>query len=530
MNKFLKLIILLFVGNATLGQEVVFDYAELSNINVKDLDVKVSPVEYGGFTNIKIRNINTFLFDVKIEGKNMSLNTPMPSELQRLFNIDEEDLISTPENAQEGLNNTDEAIELMTEIAKSNETPEVLANKTKVLIKKCDEYYNMIKDVINGISNVKKVRKDLISLAKSNLPFAKIQSEFNSIKIPDESSLSKQYVMFELLYFNVERLYDGLAAENSKARDKELENLINKYNAAVYTQKMASNKAREQVKSKNQKSNIDEDEKLRLDMLHLNFQHDSSNVVNNFKKIEEKIAEATEKIEEGYHLLESETYLSYINDVSNLKRELKEEENFTVLSPLIQMDADYAVFKISITPGAGAGTGPKLRAMSWETHIPAKGGWKVDFSMGPIISFGTESNDENVYLEDVIPDSLSNLGVNLNKNAMKPSLGALMHFYPRTGKTSALGGLFGIGAGFQTISDIDLRVFGGLSMVLGKYEKVMLNAGISYLRVNRLKEPQYELGRNYLTSDLTVNEITEKVFRPSLFFGISYNLTNRIER
>src|SRR5690606_15372502 len=49
-------------------------------------------VPYGEFTNFKIKDINLFLYSVVIEGKRIELETPVPTELQTLFRLSNDEL------------------------------------------------------------------------------------------------------------------------------------------------------------------------------------------------------------------------------------------------------------------------------------------------------------------------------------------------------------------------------------------------------------------------------------------------------
>ena len=116
-----------------------------------------------------------------------------------------------------------------------------------------------------------------------------------------------------------------------------------------------------------------------------------------------------------------------------------------------------------------------------------------------------------------------------NHNIISPGLAAMMHFYPRSGKNIAWGGLFGVGAGFQSTEDINFSLYTGVSLVMGKRQKIMLSAGFSFLRVERLKDKQFEIDKEYPISKIDLANSTEKVFKSSGFLSISYNITNRIE-
>ena len=57
---------------------------------------------------------------------------------------------------------------------------------------------------------------------------------------------------------------------------------------------------------------------------------------------------------------------------------------------------------------------------------------------------------------------------------------------------------------------------------------VEIEDGVSFLRVNRLKEGEFKVGNEYTTQDFDINNVVEKVYRPSLFISLSYSLTKRV--
>ena len=106
-------------------------------------------------------------------------------------------------------------------------------------------------------------------------------------------------------------------------------------------------------------------------------------------------------------------------------------------------------------------------------------------------------------------------------------MAAMMHAYKRSEKQVAWGGMLGVGAGFQSVDDANLKIFIGPTVVFGREQKVFLSGGFSLQRVDRLKSPKYDKDTEYTTIDLS--DVTQKEMKPSLFFSVSYNLTNRVE-
>lgn len=99
-----------------------------------------------------------------------------------------------------------------------------------------------------------------------------------------------------------------------------------------------------------------------------------------------------------------------------------------------------------------------------------------------------------------------------------------MHVYPRTHRNYAFGGMFGLNAGFKELTDINLGFLAGLSAVLGSSQKVIVSTGVSYLKVTQLKG-EYLEGKPY--KDAKLEDMTERVLRPSWFVALSFSISRR---
>ena len=452
----------------------------------------IDPVQFGKFTVFEIDNINKFLYKVEMSGKSFELQTPIPSELQALFRLNTSELekTATVKKANEGVDKIGEALPPMNELkkqitaakdnassaadaapipvkdstAKAEKLEEVEAILEK-LIANCKEYWELSKIVSLDIFELKQNRNKLISIAQLDMPHHEILSKVDLIT-PPSATIKNNYFELKKMYHEVEGLYEEVAEAAAEAGEK-----------------------------------------------------------NVAKTQQNKIKKSSRLIEEGDELIDQESLLSLFNDVEFLYTELGNKNNFTAVAPPVQMDDDFVTYTVNITPTSTRALAAHRSPMEFKFDVPTRGGWKSDFSVGPVISFGAGSRDFKYYIDDQDGDKLKKRE---NRNDISPSIAALMHFYPRTGRNAAFGGLFGVGAGFQAISDVNLSLFTGLTYVLGKKQKIMLNGGLSFLRVDRLKLNQYKEGGSY-GSAITLDMFTEKVFKTSPFLSITYNLATRIE-
>ena len=430
----------------------------------------VEPVKWGDFTIFSIKNINKFLYKVEISGRVFELRTPVPTELQTLFRLSPSELQKNTDNT-----NANNAVVQSTDVQSNIEkafttTPERGPGDNPTEFEK--GLTELQTDFQKYTQNLKNFSSNLLTLKQNrNLLIAIAQKDLSQIDISDE----------------VDKL--NINVETSKTDYSTL-----KQSFLLMNEKLAFIKTKATT----------DPEKASIDA-----------IVSNLKNVDD--------------LIEEEGFLSLINDVDYLQGELKNPNNFIVNSPPVQMDGDIASFDVKITPSATRTLGPYRNPIEFKFDVPAKGGLKVDFSVGPTLSFGKNAKDQLYYLEKTSNSDMVTLKGRNNNNNISPGIGAFMHAYPRSGKFTSIGGMFGIGAGFQNTSTTNFNIYFGLTGVLGKTQRIMISSGVSYLRVERIKNDQFEEGIKYPVSEINIDNVTEKVYKPSFFFSISYNLTNRVE-
>lgn len=490
--RFTLLTICLVIATCSLAQP------ERRTLDWKDFTKSISetiiarPVRTGEFTIFEITNINKFLYKVEMEGRVFELQTPIPTELQTLFRLNPTELAKTANNEKSAeaagiikkeIDNMNMAKDVATAaaadaranaLAKVGDVKAMTEKKAaedfekamEELVKNCTEYYDRSTQISKYVFELRKVRNEYVSIAQMDLPSAQIRAKAADVSIPS-ANVKDEYFALKNLYHKVERQYNDALAKAVKAGATEEEKQL--------------------------------------------------------------IKDALENIEEADKLIDEEGLLGLLTEVDFLGAELQNPKNFMAVSPPVQMDGDFVGYEVTITPTTTKTPGAFKNPINFKFDIPAKGGWKADFSVGPVVSFGDNAKDETYFVKEVTGQDSVTLEKQDNNNAISPGIAAMMHFYPRTGKNWAVGGLFGVGAGFQSVSDVNFSLYAGASVVLGKRQKIMLNTGVSYLRVERLKSPEFKAGSKYETARIVIGDVTEKVFKPSFFLSISYNLTNRVE-
>lgn len=472
-QKVLKLIMILLVS-LSYGQKEetkTIDWQNLKKINSSGI---TTGVRNGNFAIFEIKNINKFLFQVAISGESIDLQTEMSDEMRALFRI--------PKSEEAEQTNNDEAEKSIEKASEGKDKMSSLENSTIPITATFTVADNLkLKTTVKNV--VKECDTYITALEKISDNIGKLK--INKVELVN---LAKQ----DLSYKEMKRKVSSLTI-NSNAQNDYI-NFETQYKKV----KLLYNKA------------IDEAE----------------NAGNPTKP---EIEKALELIVKSYEQIEEEDFLLLFKDVKYLFDELNNEKNFIVTAPPVQMVDDLVNYVVSITPINTNTLAPYNSKMEFSFDVPSNSGLEVDFSVGPTVSFGKNAKDEKYFLEE----STTTIGNSIlrqrdNNNSGTPGLAAMMHFYDRVANETAIGGLFGVGAGFQTIDDVDLSFYIGGSVILGKKQKIMLNAGLSFLRVDRLKDKEYVVGNEYTTLNFDVNNVVEKVFKSSFFLSLSYNITKRV--
>jgi hypothetical protein len=227
---------------------------------------------------------------------------------------------------------------------------------------------------------------------------------------------------------------------------------------------------------------------------------------------EARIANAQAQIEKDYDALDDD-YKKTLAGIDNLFANATDPGSYVVKSDPIKLagdgeNADEVEFAV------------KVGERSYSDAFPVRGGWKIDYSVGPAFNFISDHR----YFKDN-DDILRRAGQGTFFSTITPSVAAMMHVCRRTHTNFAVGWMFGVNAGFEALTDINLGFLGGASAVLGRSQKVIVSTGVSYLQVNRLKEGQYAVGQPY--PDVPIEDVTAQVLRPSWFVAVSLNLSKR---
>lgn len=211
-----------------------------------------------------------------------------------------------------------------------------------------------------------------------------------------------------------------------------------------------------------------------------------------------------------------------LNQVETLNRILSNKDNYEFVSIPIQGLEDYLEFDIKIYSKAKFNESLAIdKSKSFKYFEYLKGGIRYDFSVGTVFDFGVKNKTY-----EVVPNYSDPKVYNLQQidnNKFNPTIAGMFHTSFRNTSMYAFG--ISLGASLNT-AKLDINsIFTGVSLLIGKREKIIFTTGPSFIKTSELKsqyvtQPIVEQGFNAATA------VVEN-FKVGFFFGISYNLTKK---
>ncbi len=420
--RFVCIALLLFSASVTAQTrlpKLVYDFSKghfVDNDYVKN--GKVKPMPTGSFAVVEVINVNTFRYKVSISGKSIEYVTQVPSELQTIFRLPKTTATSTTEG-QEAVGNAANQMSALKDWADKNMTEKQQTLTTQQNTAPAA----MTEAVRDKIATANAKNED----AKR---FADVMKRLTEICHAYVSVVSK--------------------VTNIKFSRAEMINLSKQDwpNYAAMEEKMPPLLSREQ---------------MRKDFGHFTSFYAKAEALYNEAALaaakvgenEKKIVEgAKENFENGHHKIAEDDYLKLIDDVYTLQEALSIANSFTVTSPPVQIDGDAVAFEVSAVPVKLSDLVGYTPSKVFPVEIPAKGGLKVDFSVGPVFSFGNAAKDDLYYLQPVPGKDSTDLFRRNNNNAVSPGIAAMMHAYRRNGTIFGWGLAFGVGANVENFDNV----------------------------------------------------------------------------
>ncbi|WP_436486926.1 hypothetical protein [Chitinophaga sp. ARDCPP14] len=185
-------------------------------------------------------------------------------------------------------------------------------------------------------------------------------------------------------------------------------------------------------------------------------------------------------------------------------------------------DKDELKFDIKIEPKDNTTCAdPGLQA---PIIVRTYGGFKLDFSTGFFMNFGSDNFFDQSYRLDSIsgdPDNVK-IGRNDNRNKVVPSLGALMHAYYRTGWDFQPA--LAVGVSLSTGSTTKFNYHLGVSAALGREQRFIASFGWTLTQATLLSS-KYQEGQIVPKATIGTTVETESFYKWGHFLAITYNLT-----
>ena len=229
-----------------------------------------------------------------------------------------------------------------------------------------------------------------------------------------------------------------------------------------------------------------------------------------------KLENIKNEVEEINKLVNVNELRKKLNNVQILDEVLSEKSSFEIISAPIQGFEDYIDFKVSIVQNIDLGNSivkQKPRLFSYKEYI--RNGVRWDFSLGTVFDFGIKYQEYEINKDFKI--------VANNNSQYIPTIAGLLHASFRSNNMFAFG--FSLGASIDLTSLNLNSFFPGVSLLIGKREKIIFTAGPSLRRVNQLKE-KYNVEHFVVDATTQTTDLTSPQFKIGGFFGISYNLTS----
>ena len=518
MKSNLLIMVLTFIS----FQEAFGQTSTTYDFKTKTLD-SIRAANHGQATVFKIENINRFLYDVKIEAKQTEFHSEVPFVFSQILKYEKmeprkskeattvlpsvvtenaKSTIETRSTIEVDLNILEENLDIYNlELFDHKSVPNTDQNQAKInelerLILKLEEDIKKQKETIKNLNNI--IEDGYLKVVRELYTnYLNVNKSFDLVE--ESKTLKNRLVALSLT--------DGLTIKDV---NEKINGLHNTFPFSNYPEKLTDSFKNyyKQFKTAYELYLIDEKVKNKFS--------DDEN------KIRISVSNLLQEVESIKSTFDKTNYDEIFQNIYLLFIQLRNENNFFVVSNPVQAEKDVIKFDIKITPRKDITNVANLENRQFSTTVPIKGGVKIDFSTGLFITTGL--HDKRYSLNQSPTDSLSStISENKNNNVAQISLGALMHISKRTTNCFKPGFTFGFGLNSTDISNAS--VFLGISGIFGSKERFIASLGLSLSQVDYLKG-EYELNKGYLTTKIS-SELTEKTTRGGLFLSLTYNLTNK---
>ncbi len=239
---------------------------------------------------------------------------------------------------------------------------------------------------------------------------------------------------------------------------------------------------------------------------------------------------SAENIAEAKKALEDIIWQSYL--INNLKRNLNNKIEFrnkliydmstkiqmttTYPIPVVQIENyDFSEFQISVTDTGKSNT-PEVISLPFRNTK----GFKLDFSTG--LALSGLGNKSYTIVESEREGFVQIKENDENFSRLSMGISLLAHAYFRNARFTNVGITSGLTV---NISNQSLNYVLGGSLLLGEDQRFIISAGAIFGKAEHLKS-YYKTNTDIRADKLRIDQAVPVIeqFRPSVFFGVSYNL------
>lgn len=229
------------------------------------------------------------------------------------------------------------------------------------------------------------------------------------------------------------------------------------------------------------------------------------------------LVDNAKKIKFKEELVDFEKLVQQVQRVIHL---LEKEETYEYISAPIQPKNDMATFDVVIK--AKNKDIEVDNSKSFTHSVSVKGGTRIDFSIGLAASYFSNTNVYEIYTIN----GQNKIGLK-GKNLTVPSLVTMISMTNRTTKYGAIGGSAGLGIDTNNGKIQLSNFFIGPTLILGKYDRMMLTSGAAIRNVGQLKNG-YEVDKTIITQSSDISTALSDNYKVGFFVGLTYNLTNNV--
>lgn len=510
---------------------LMFSTLDIYSQNIVEYDFesknppKMLVAKLGENSVFKIININKFLYEVKIETSQSEFNSEPPAVFSNIFQIEKKEESAITNEAKQVIDQTDAEINVK-ESAFSLALEKSSLEWKKLKLESFSEdllEYKSLPDTLQDQNKISELNEKIASLK------GEIDAQKNIIQELNDKIQDKYFKQTSELYSNANFVNESFE------KLEEAKSIKNKLIQLSLTDGLTQGEAIVLLNAMEKEYPfVKKPEKL-LTAFNSNYRNFKTNlqlyslsqiVIDKFEKDPKKVAESTNNLKSEIESIKKKVdeydYNQLFQNISKLFSELKNENNYFIVSDPVQAKKDIINYSISISPRKGIESLTAMESRKFTTEVPIKGGIKIDFSTGLTISSGLYDRTYNMTVSSN-DSSKSIISLNNNNNIGTLSLAALMHVSKRTSACFKPGLTFGLGLNTTEIKEAQIYI--GASGILGTQERFIFTIGASMANVDYLK-PEFNLDQEILTERLS-NDITEKTSRVGFFIGFSYNLTNK---